>query len=92
MQPNNPQNQPDVSANLPPVQGVALNQPSLPAGANDMNQALPTADAAIHYAMKAKQLVLQYGNDPYKLAAALGQLKTAYFAEQYHITSNPTGN
>ena len=92
MQPNTPDNQPNIQASLPPVHSTLLNQQAAPVGVGETNQASPTTDAASHYAMKAKQLVAQYGNDPYKLAAALGQLKTAYFAEQYHITSNPAGN
>lgn len=40
---------------------------------------------------QVKQVIAQYGSDPYKLAAAFGQLKSGYLASQYHITPDQAG-
>ncbi len=40
---------------------------------------------------QVKQVITQYGSDPYKLAAAFGQLKSGYLASQYHITPDQAG-
>lgn len=93
MFPNNPQNHLDNPASLPPVsssdqpqqQSVQPNH-AIPA------QAGSNSAAIAHYAAQTKELVEQYGNDPYKLSVALSQLKSAYFSEQFHITSNQTGS
>jgi hypothetical protein len=46
---------------------------------------MPVGDATTRSVAQAKQLALQYANDPYLLSEALGQLKTTYLADQYHI-------
>lgn len=42
--------------------------------------------------VQAEQLVARYGTDPYQLAEAFGQLKSAHLLHYYHITTNPAGN
>lgn len=92
MFPDNSQNQQNVPVNLPSV--TAAGQPQQPQQAVPVPPSAPIGggDVSAHYATQAKRAVGQYANDPYKLALALSQLKSAYISEQYHITSNQTGN
>jgi hypothetical protein len=86
MFPNNPQNHhPSEPASLPAVHPTNQQQP---AGAVPLNPALPpkpVGDTTAHSVAQAKQLALQYANDPYLFSEAMGQLKAAYLADQYHI-------
>jgi len=41
---------------------------------------------------QAKQLIAQYQQNPYALAAAFEQLKSQYLADQYHIKPNSAEN
>ena len=94
MSPDNIQHQQGPSFSLPPVptgSSAPMTANPDPNGQNQ-NSIQPTAEANSHYAVRAEQLAVQYGSDPYKLSAALAQLKTAFLAEQYHITSNQAGN
>jgi hypothetical protein len=89
MLPNNPQNQSGDQSHLPPI---SAGQPpaSVPVGPAAAQPANP--DTSIQYAMRAKQVIAQYGNDPYRLAEALNQLKAGYLAQQHHVTYNESGN
>lgn len=89
MLPNNPQNQPGDPNHLPQI---SAGQPpaSVPVDSSAVQPASP--DTATQYAVRAKQVIAQYGNDPYRLAEALNQLKTGYLAQQHHITTNQAGN
>lgn len=93
MFPNDPNNHSDAPASLPlvPPSGQPQQPASQPENVNPVQAGSNTA-AAVHYATQAKRLVGQYGNDPYKLSSALGQLKSAYLSEQFHISFNQTGN
>jgi len=88
MFPDVPQNQPGTSANLPMI--PQQTQPTV------SGQALPptagTSASVTQVGLQAKQLVAQYGNDPFRLSAALEQLKSNYLAEQYHIIPNSAEN
>ena len=92
MPPNNSQHHSGMPAtNLPPISA----QPQQTAPAAPVSPNLvpgSSSDAAAHYAAQARQAVVQYANDPYRLCEVLGQLKSAFLLEQYHITSNKTGN
>lgn len=97
MFPDKSHNQQGVPVNLPSI--ASTDQSSAPPQVP--MQASPAAlsahskgggDVAAHYAAQARRVISQYGNDPYKLSVAFSQLKSAYLAEQYHITSNQTGN
>jgi len=85
MYPNNPQVSPGAPANLPQVSPTGQPQQQ-----NNASMQPPSSmvSAAAHYAAQTKRLVEQYGNDPYQLSAAIGQLKTTYLSEQFHITPN----
>jgi hypothetical protein len=93
MFPNDPQNHPGNVTSLPAMPPVAQPQQQMP---------LVSSTAPVHHAAaedidarvaaQAKQLTLQYAGDPYKLSEALSQLKSAYLAEQYHITANQVEN
>ena len=88
MFPNSPQPPPDMPADLP---AVPL-QPPL-AGMPGAGQALPaspppSASAQESVAEQAKQLVVQYQNNPFRLSAALAQLKSQYIAQRYNISIN----
>lgn len=88
MSPNNPQSPSGEPNHLPPV---AADQPMAPVPAPPAALPPASADAAAQYAAKAKQVIAQYGNDPYRLGEALNQLKSGYLAQQHHITTNQTG-
>jgi hypothetical protein len=87
MFPNNPQNHhPSEPASLPAVPVTSQQQPT---GAVPSQPAVPSpmpvGDATARSVAQAKQLALQYANDPYLFSEALSQLKTTYLADQYHI-------
>ena len=90
MPPNHSQNQPTIPASLPAVSS-GLAQPGTPS-TNPALRQVGTDDRVAHNIAQAKQLVLRYGNDPFKLSEALNQLKVAYLAEQYNITVNQAEN
>jgi hypothetical protein len=93
MPPNDYQDHSSSAANLPamsptrpqpaPPVNVSVGQGKQPVGLNDVTSRV---------VVQTKQLIQQYGNDPYKLSEALGQLKAAYWAEQYHIMPNQAEN
>lgn len=89
MLPNNPQSQPGEPNHLPPV---AAGQPLAPVPAGPAAVPAASADTAAQYAAKAKQVIAQYGNDPYRLGEALNQLKAGYLAQQHNITINQAGS
>jgi hypothetical protein len=89
MPPVNPQNSPSVPTSLPPV--AADQQQFKPAPA-PTSPAGPSLSVSEHYAVQAKQALVQYAGDPYRLSEALSQLKAAYLSEQYHITANKAGS
>jgi hypothetical protein len=92
MLPNDPQNQPITQSNLPPVAPGQLQQ--MPSPVTSVSPGAPAAgdQAMDRYVALAKQLVVQYGSDPYRLGDELGRLKSAYLAEQHHILPNDSGN
>lgn len=94
MPPNKSQNQTDVPVSLPLVSsgGQPQQQSVQPNQTNPVVLEGNNVATLAHYATQTKQLVEQYGNDPYKLSVALSQLKSAYLSEQFHITSNQTGS
>jgi hypothetical protein len=98
MFPDNQQQQPGMSATLPPVpmQPQQLPQPGQPqaqtATAPPMqNEAAQVADAE-QTASELKLLIKQYGNNPYVFSGAFQQLKAKYLLRKYHIQPNPDKN
>jgi hypothetical protein len=96
MFPNDQQSNPGNPASLPAMPAM----PQLPqqaAGPAPMptpqaSQLVASEDAAARAAAQARQLISQYGGDPYKLSEALNQLKAVYLADQYHVTPNQAEN
>jgi hypothetical protein len=91
MFPDNAQNHTGSSTSLPPVAAQPQQAPSNSAPLHPSSSS-PSAGAAEHYALQARQLIVQYANDPYRLCEALIQLKAAYLSEQYHITTSKPGS
>jgi len=92
MFPNNSQSHTDAPANLPPISNAGQpQQPSQPLQPTPA-AALQATSATVHYVAQTKQLIAQYGNDPFRLSVALSQVKSAYLSEQFHITTNQTGS
>jgi hypothetical protein len=76
-------------AALPHLQGapVSAGPPSgMPGGA--FSAFAPPAAQPIVPAQQVKQLVEQYGTNPYSFNAAFQQLKTRYLGEHHHIDLN----
>jgi hypothetical protein len=67
-----------------------LNTPAAPSTiATPTPQTPPTGGLEAEQVIaQAKQLVLQYKQDPFRLNAELERLKGAYLQSQYHITPN----
>jgi hypothetical protein len=92
MPPDVPQFDSATPAALPavPIQGGPLppigpgSQPAPASGGSAGN----AETAAV--VMQAKQLVAQYAQDPFRLAAALQQQKETYLVQHFHISVNPT--
>jgi hypothetical protein len=83
MNPDSHQNlAPSTPASLPAMPNSP--QPPMP-GPSAMSSA--EVNLAEHVNAQAKALVSQYQNDPYRLSAALQQLKSKYLADQFHISS-----
>lgn len=93
MFPNDLQNQPGNPTSLPAMPPVGQPQQQAPIAASPVSAShVATEDVSARVAAQAKQLTLQYAGDPYKLSEALNQLKAAYLAEQYHVTTNQAEN
>lgn len=60
---------------LNPAYAASAAPAAAPAGASASDQAIA----------QTKQLISQYGNDPYKMASALQQLKADYLQKRYGI-------
>lgn len=65
-----------------------LTSPAEPAAPQPAPSAATAPLTAGHAAAQAKRLMAQYQHDPFRLSVALSELKTAYLADQHHITSN----
>lgn len=61
-------------------QGGIPSVPSGQVGSGDLSTLETTA--------RVRQLVQQYANDPFKLAASFDQLKNGYLAQHYHVVPN----
>ena len=70
-----------------PVAGVPM---AMPIGQAPMGAPMTPAPtgSAEEVALRARQLVEQYGQDPVRLGAELSQLKNRYLAEHFHIAVN----
>ena len=91
MQSDAQQPQSAAPVGLPPVSPLspqaATEVPVPPATPNAAQQVSMAAAA-----QQAQRLVAQYGQDPYRLNAALGELKANAQAAHYNITPNAAGN
>jgi hypothetical protein len=94
MDPNLPQNQPAGLAGLPPAANPLQGNGQSPIPAAPMAPSAPGAvpvaspGAGQPISEQAKQLLQQYGRDPFKLSSAFGELKQQHLAEQYQIVPN----
>jgi hypothetical protein len=76
---------------IPAISSVDTVQPAAP-GLPTQQTYTPSSGVEQRVAEHARHLVRQYGNDPYKLSEALGQLKAKFQAEQFRVVSNQTDN
>jgi hypothetical protein len=91
MSPNDPQNNPGNPASLPAMPAIPQQAPVAASSQQHATQTV-NGDVAVRAAAQAKQLISQYGGDPYRLSESLNQLKAAYLADQFHITPNQAEN
>ncbi len=84
MHPNVPKDQPSQVADLPLAS--SLPQGSAPVAAGPTGSSgRDGIGSQQRAAEQAKQLVEQYGRDPFKLSSAFGTFKEQYIQEQYQI-------
>jgi hypothetical protein len=87
MNQDNAYGQQNDSNTLPPIQGQSV----APIAVAAQSTANPAAQNSTTIAVEqAKQLVQQYGANPYQLQGVLQQLKSQYVSEQYHVSIKTT--
>jgi len=77
-----------LQSQIAPLVGI----PAQPTAATAASTPAIASDNALEVAEQAKQLVTQYGQDPFKLAGTIGQLKGQYITRHFHVTPSQAGD